>query len=413
MKITNTVKSAKRKYQKPKTYNLQPKKESIKLLFIIILLIPFSSSAHWIAGYVENALDSTSPDGRTVRLWNPSNAQEIFATVGPSGQSGTSNVYMADCELLATPCQVGDTLNLTIVNDGSGYTAKNIIDITITGAGFDIAENLTINTPPTINTLTVEDSLSSPENEIDLTPATTTRITCQGIIEDQEGASSISTIHAAFFHSTSSFGLPDDNNDHYTNSTCHINTSYGNSNQAEINCTFQIEYYARPGSWQCQINATDNYSSSTTSSDSTTVNTLLAIGVNSPMSFGEVELNKVSQETQSNITNYGNVQINLTLSGYGSTPLDGNSMECGAVDIPVDYMKFNLTSSNSSELTMAQFNTIYQNLTNTPTTYPLELNSRQDDILNEANKTTYWRVFIPNGINTYCEGNIVFAATQS
>ncbi len=385
----------------------------LTLLLATILIMPFASSAHWIAGYVEDALDSTSPDGRIVRLWNPINAQEIFTTIGTSGTSGTSNVYMIDCEMLTTPCKVGDILNLTIQNDISGYTVKKTTQVTVTGAGFDKAENMSLNTPPTFINLTIEDTLTSPQNEIDLTPASTTPVTCSGIIQDYEGGSSIQSAYAEFFSSSSAFGNPDDNNIHYTNSSCQINESYGTSIQAEVSCGFQIEYYAEPGLWQCQINTTDNYSSSTLTSDATNINTLLALAVNSPMEFGEVSAQEVSQEISANITNYGNIQINLTLNGYGQNPGDGNAMECGTNDIQIDYMKFNLTASNSSNLTKQEFETIYQNLTTSPTTYNFNLNSRQNDLSNEANKSTYWRIYLPQGISSGCSGNVVFAATQS
>lgn len=383
------------------------------LFFIAIFTMPQTFAAHWIAGYVEDALDATSPNGRTVRLWNPSNSQEIFAIVGPSGLSGTSNIYMIDCEMLSTPCQVGDKLNLTILNDISGYTAKNTVQVTITQSGFDTAPNLTINTPPKFLNLTVEDSLTFPLNEIDLTPATTTAVTCSGVIEDEEGESSIGLVIAKFYSSSSSYQDLDDNNFHYTNSTCQTNYSYGNSKQAEIICTFQLEYYTNPKSWTCQINATDNYSSSILGSDTTNINTLLALGTASKMGFGEMELEKVSPERTAEVTNYGNVMINLTLNGYGQIPADGNAMECGPVDIPIDYMKFNLTASNQSNLTLSQFESIYQNLTSSPTTQKFNLNSRQNDISNEANKSTYWRVYVPTGISENCMGNIVFAATQN
>jgi len=390
----------------------------MKTTFLILLLatsftFPLASAAHWVAGYVENALDSTSPNDRTVRLWNPSNSQEIFGTIGPSGPSATSNVYMIDCETLTTPCQVGDKLNLTITNDASGYTPKNIVKMTVTGAGYDIAPNLTINTPPTFINLTIEDALSSPPNEIDLTPAITTPATCSGIIEDYEGATSILSIDARFFSSSSSFGSTDDNNNHYTNSSCEINTSYGTSIQAAISCTFEIEYYAEADTWQCQFNTTDNYSSSTMTSDMTSINTLLALGADSPIDFGTLYPKKVSPEITSQVTNYGNVKINLTLNGYGQTQNDDTSMSCGAKNISIDYMKYNLISSNSSNLTLTQFEAIYENLTSSPKTTIFNLNSRQSDISNDATNNTYWRVYVPQDISSACTGNIVFGATQS
>jgi hypothetical protein len=385
----------------------------LALTLTTILIFPLITSAHWIAGYVENALDATSPDGRTVRLWNPLNGQEAFGIVGPTGLSNTPNVYMIDCEMFTIPCKVGDKLNLTVVDDGSGYTAKNIVEVTVSGAGFDMAPNLTLNTPLYFLNLTIEDLMTSPENEIDLTPATTTYLTCSGVVEDPTGPPTISLVHAEFFSSSSSFGSTDDNNNHYTNSTCEVNNSYGTANQAMVNCTFDIEYYSQAGLWTCQVNATDSYSTTIIQTDTTQINTLLAIGADSPMEFGIIDATKVSPEKTTQVINYGNVPINLTLNGFGETPLDGNAMECGAEDIIIGYMKFNLTASNSSNLTLAESEIIYENLTSSPTTKEFNLNFRQDDITNDASAATYWRVYVPQGVSQSCSGNIVFGATQS
>lgn len=385
----------------------------VSLLLVAIFALPLTSSVQWIVGTVEDALDTTSPDDRTIRIWNSTNSQEIFGVIGPSGPSGTPNVYMVDCETLPTPCQVGDTLNVTIVDDGSGYVAKNIVEITVTESGFDSAPNITINTPPTSINLTIEDALTSPQNEIDLTPASTTYATCSGVLQDPEGGSSIQSVVAEFFSSSSSSGSPDDANDHYTNSTCQINSTYGTSEQVMVNCSFEIEYYAEFGSWQCQINATDNYSASTLASDTTTINTLLALGVDPVIEFGAIDNEKVGLEIETKVTNYGNVKMNLTLNGYGSTPGDGNAMECGSPDIPIDYIKFNLTTSNSGDLTLSEFEATYQNLTTNPTTHTFNLDSKQNDLGGEVNASTYWRVYVPQGVSNGCTGNIVFGATQS
>ena len=81
--------------------------------------------------------------------------------------SGVSNIYMIDCELMDTPCSVGDTLNISLVTDGSGYDGLETVQLNVTGAGFDIAPNISMTTPFTVYNVTVEDSFSSPENEID------------------------------------------------------------------------------------------------------------------------------------------------------------------------------------------------------------------------------------------------------
>ena len=114
------------------------------LLLTSLLIIPEVSAAHWIVGYIEDALDATSPNGRTISILKTSDSNEIFTIVGPLGISGTSNVYMADCELMSTPCIVGDILNITLVDDFTNHNSVETIQVTVTSAGFDMAANMSM-----------------------------------------------------------------------------------------------------------------------------------------------------------------------------------------------------------------------------------------------------------------------------
>jgi len=385
----------------------------LSIILVILLTLQIASSAHYLVGYVEDALDGTSPNGRSVRLWNPSTADELFGTVGPSGPSLTSNVFLIDCELFTTSCQVGDRLNATLVDDGSGYIAKNVVNVTVTGAGFDVTTNISMNSPTNISNLIVEDSFTLPENEIDLTPNSTTTTDCSGIATDYEGENSIVNATAEFYSSTSYPGDSDDNNYHYTNNSCSIDLSYGSSYEAQINCTLEIEYYANQGSWECIINATDNYTASRNHTDLTSINSLLSIGVNSPVDFGSADANNFSSERTIEVTNLGNVMMNLSLHGYAITESDGNSMNCTGGNISIEHTKFNLTNSNPGGITQSQANQFYQNLTGTSIINKFNLNSRQNDITNDALEDSYWRIYMPRGVGGNCTGNIIFGAAQS
>jgi len=384
------------------------------LLLIIVMTFPSTIAAHWIVGYVENASDSTSPNGRTIKLYNSTNLQEIFTIVGPSGPSATSNIYMIDCEMLATPCNVGDVLNITLVDDLTGHVAKQEVQVIVSGAGYDMAPNISMTSPLSLQNVLVEDSFTSPQNEIDLTANSTTKISCTAITDGYEPSTSLVNATATFFASTSTKPSPDDNNNHYTNSTCEINTSYGLSTQAQINCTFKIEYYANADSWTCEIEVIDNSSVSVTANDQTQINTLLAIGANSSIDFGEVNVTEMTPEKTIQITNFGNVNINLTLNGFGETPNDGNSMICSGNNISIEHTKYNLTLSNSGSLTPTQAEAVYKNLTSTATKEEFKLHSRQNDnINNDATNNTYWRVYVPKNVGRSCQGNIIIGATQN
>src|SRR4030042_5579617 len=111
-------------------------------LIVICLVIPVSSAAHYIVGIAENAKDGTPSNGHTIFLWNPTEGTNDNLTdiIGPSGNSGTNNIYMIDCELLNNGCNISTVLNLRVLNNGDNYIS-DIKNITMTGAGFDIVEN--------------------------------------------------------------------------------------------------------------------------------------------------------------------------------------------------------------------------------------------------------------------------------
>ncbi len=124
-------------------------KLAIFLISLIILIFPLVSAAHYIVGYVNDALDGTSANGYEVVLWNPANGIDDNLTdiIGPAGNSGTDNTYFIDCELLNTPCAVGDEIRVRVLNNGSNYIT-GFVNITVTGAGYDTMPNLTLNSPP-------------------------------------------------------------------------------------------------------------------------------------------------------------------------------------------------------------------------------------------------------------------------
>lgn len=122
------------------------------LLVTFLFIIKFSSAAHYIVGYVQNATDGTSPNDLGVVLWNPNNGINDNQTdiIGVNGNSGTSNIYFIDCQLLATPCAVGDILTIRIIDTGIDQVGLFAVNVTVTGAGFDTAPNITLNARPNI-----------------------------------------------------------------------------------------------------------------------------------------------------------------------------------------------------------------------------------------------------------------------
>jgi hypothetical protein len=273
-----------------------------------------------------------------------------------------------------------------------------------------VITNLTIgNVFPDMSNVSIENNASS----LALVPNASRVVTCVGLATDYNGWADVKYSFAVLYDNTSSsYNGADDNNLHYTNSSCTI-TQEGTYTDW-INCTFNVWYYANPGVWTCTILVNDTLRKPGYGSDVINVSSLLALGLPDVIYYGEVNATDVSAENVTNITNYGNVKINLSLSGYGFVLNDGNAMNCtsGAIkNIAIAHEKYNLTVSNPGVLDISQANANYTNLTANPVVKKYNLNFRQNDTFNEAINTTYWRIYVPTGVAGTCQGNIIFGAT--
>ena len=387
-------------------------------VFLLIFLSPINSATPFIVGQVKNALDGEPADGHTVMLWNPSVGigDNVTDIIGPTGNSGASNIYMIDCGLLSSGCFVGIDVRVKAINTGDNYVTSEA-NLTISGAGFQIAENLTLNSPIKFNYTLVDDDFLSPFGEIDLLAGSYKEVLCEGVIFDFDGEGEIVNASAGLFDQANSFYEDiDDNNFHYTNSSCFLNISYGNENEAYYTCGFRMQYYANSETWNCTVSVFDNLTVGSFGSNTTFVNPLLAIEVPNSVDFGEINVSEVSNEQIINVTNFGNVILNLSLEGYAVSQEDNLSMNCssGYANISVYYMKYNLTDSNPGFLTLPSFESLYYNLTSTRLVRKFDLNYRQNDLVTYTNEinSTYWRIYAPSGIAGSCNGNIIFGAAR-
>ena len=384
------------------------------LIFLLAVFFIFCLkgifAAHYIVGYVNNAVNNVSANGHTVMMWNPvyGTSDNLTDIIGPTGNSGTSNTYMMDCQLLSHPCAVGDTMELQVINTGDNYNSANV-SLVVTGAGFDVAPNMTLNAPPNITQMNMS------ESPINLIPNATKTVFCTALAQDPEGGP-IENATAQFFDANVSFyNGTDGNNYHYTNNSCSINSSYS-ANQSQLVCGFNVWYYANADSWNCTILAEDNLSMWSNRSFSASINPLLSVGVSSSINYGLVNMFNVSNEFAVNVTNFGNVNINLSLYGYAVTQGDGYAMNCtlgGGQKIPIEYEKYNLTSQNPGNLDYSQFNSSYTSLTSSYTVRNFMIPQRTSDLSNNAVNTTYWRIYVPNGVAGNCTGYVVFGASTS
>lgn len=390
------------------------KKIFFMTLAIVILGFGEVSAAHYVVGEVNNSVDGVLANGHKIMLWNPTYGQSDNLTdiIGPSGNSGVDNYYMIDCSALLHPCNVGNILMLRVLNTGDNHNSGNV-SVTVTGAGYDVAPTLILNSPINVTSVTVDDSITSPPNQIDLITASTRLVTCTSVMHDPDGGR-VYNASARFFYSGSTYLAIDDNNTHYTNSSCFVNSSYGAKNLSQVICTFNVWYYANSGNWSCVMKGYDNLSMPGNGSASTFVNPLLSVGVQSKINFGLVFAKNVSNEVSVNVTNYGNVKVNLSLYGYGGTPGDNLAMNCTkGSGIPINNERYNLTQSNPGNLTLSQFDSTYDNLSSNYTVRNFGLSKRTNNMENNAVNFTYWRIYLPPSVSGNCTGSVVFGASTS
>ncbi|OYT35824.1 hypothetical protein B6U91_02405 [Candidatus Pacearchaeota archaeon ex4484_71] len=297
---------------------------------------------------------------------------------------------------------------IPLVNGGVG---ENVIVKTYLNVG---------TVAPEILNISVED-----DSNITLLPNATKLVRCEVLYRDYNNDTNVSSVNATLYEfSTSTENGADDNNYHYTNSSCVLNNSFGSWHGVSddqftglANCTFEVEYYADSGTWTCYAEVWDSTDLNDNQHENTTVEELLAIGLPDSINYGTVNSTYVSDEQVANATNFGNVEIDLQLSGYAVTPGDGYAFNCtygNVQNISIGYEKYNLTASTSGSLSLTEFENLYINLTSSPTTEQFDLGYRQNDATNDdAWNSTYWRVYVPLGVAGTCTGNIAVSAVKS
>ena len=271
------------------------------------------------------------------------------------------------------------------------------------------------NTFPEILTVSINNDATG----VDLTPNSTTTVTVNITARDFNGEGDIANITAEFFDmDSSSYGAADDNNNHYSNSSCVINYTYGDQYEVSALCNFDTWYYANNATWNSTVLITDNSSLTDQGDDIISINTLLALLLPDTLDYGEVNATEVSAENQTDVTNVGNVMLNLSLSGYAVSAGDGLAMNCtlGATqNISIEYEKYNLTTSNLGAMDLSSFEGNYTNLSSSSVINEFNLGQRFNDTDQYVDDTnsTYWRIYVPLGVAGSCSGNIVFGAVQS
>jgi hypothetical protein len=239
-----------------------------------------------------------------------------------------------------------------------------------------------------------------------LTAGGTKQMLCVVKIMDFNGGNTIANVNATFHYYLNLSTDPDDNNTHYTNTTCIENSTDGLN--ATWNCTFEILYYANNGTWIANITVKDDYNMTAKSTKNATISTLYALNVTDTIDFGSMAVGDTTlgDPIQANVTNLGNMNINVTVKGYaGDNETTGANyaMFCQYRNITIANERYNTSSSTYDDMT---------SLTGATTTIRgFTVLQQTNDAMQEIN-TTYWRLHVNATNNPFgmCNGTVVFGA---
>jgi hypothetical protein len=271
--------------------------------------------------------------------------------------------------------------------------------------------NADINTTSELNT-SVNITNSAPDVQgivvdtpITLNAMANVTITCNATVFDWDDNFNI--VNATFYAGDgTSSAASDSGNNHYRNSSC-VNISE-QPLAKNYTCTFKINYYANNGTWYCNVTAYDTFNATGSNrSEPVRINSLVAIYIPSGiLDFGSLAAGNISTEDAlANITNVGNRNLTLNVSGYAINRYDGYAMNCTNGNILVNNQRYNISANVNWTYASALTN-------NSARIQNLVVSHRTNDDT-ESKNSTYWRIRIPNGAAGKCTGSLLFEATDS
>lgn len=196
---------------------------------------------------------------------------------------------------------------LTIAGSVNAATSSTTTNVTIT------------NSAPVVGALNV--NLTTP---VTLTSCSTKIITCNLNYTDANGWANVSAGDGRFYTGNSTWASADNNQTHYTNSTCLIT---GSGTAGTVACNFSIWYWARNSTdWNCTVRLTDNSTYINSSKISITISGLVSPGLSeTPVLWNSTASGVHNFAAQSgagnplNVSNCGNVADYVWVKGSDLT----------------------------------------------------------------------------------------------
>lgn len=259
--------------------------------------------------------------------------------------------------------------------------------------------NYTLNSFPFISDIRIEDP-------INLLAASNKTVYCNGTIEDSDTYLDIVSVNASLFFKDLTPESDNNRSTKYFNSSCTLLNPSGDN--IEFACGFDVEYYANNGSWYCNASALDMINSTNSSEITTTVNDLIALSVTPVIDYYLLEPLQISpNDIASNITNYGNVPIDLSIYAYAQTDDDNLAMTCTKGQISYEYEKFSAS--------IGQDFSVMQEVNNklSPVFVDFNLDQKVFGATENSMKSLYWKLQIPFAADGSCNGKVVFSAVSN
>jgi hypothetical protein len=281
------------------------------------------------------------------------------------------------------------------------------IDLAGNQGSFSIASNITMNNSQLVNITFIyaDDNVDVPINEIDLIAGDFKTMFCNISASDPVDYNLLSA-NATLYDGKINFTSLTDNRSTYTDPNC--TRTYGAGTDAQFLCSFNVSYYSPNGTWYCRGYVKNAYTSNFME-DNFTINQLFALNISSEViDYQNVPTAQTSSDVAVNITNLGNVPINISVYGFGGENESAGanlSMICEINNINISFQKFSTTvAPYDSKSTLAS----------TPVETGLTIQPKANSTDYTYN-TTYWQLAVPPSSLTFgqCNGSVVFMATAS
>jgi len=245
---------------------------------------------------------------------------------------------------------------------------------------------------------------------ITLNAGTYQNVTCNATVRDWNGGNTVSNVSAVFFSNVTptNHTSPQDNNTMYATS-CDLGSF--DTYTRNVTCVFPVQYHANTGWWICNVTATDDYdfniSVNRTASNwnRTFMDSILALNVTQLIDYGNLSVGDTSEPQPANITNIGNTNINVSVSGYGRNLTDNLSFVCEIGNISIQHEKFNSIGGTD----IAQ----YTNLSMTRRQIPSLTVVQQQNDSQQVINTSWWILYVPPNPFGLCNGTVVFHAERA